>query len=101
MSAQGRRVPATLTIGADGKGRLALRDEPAQPITDFGLVGGWIAGGSSGDLETPDVRRAGLTRLDFTLKRRGQRIEGEIDAWKRTSDGMTILPFWTSLTRGK
>jgi CubicO group peptidase (beta-lactamase class C family) len=101
LSAEGRHIPATLTIDADGKGRLALRDEPAQPIADFGLVSGWIAGGSSGDLGTPDVRRAGLTQLDFTLKRRGQRIEGEIDAWKRTSDGMTILPFWTSLTRGK
>jgi len=101
LSAQGRHVPATLTIDADGKGRLALRDEPAQPIADFGLVDGWIAGGSSGDLDTPDVRRTGLTQLDFTLKRRGQRIDGEIDAWKRTSDGMTILPFWTSLTRGE
>jgi len=101
FTAQGQQVPATLTIDADGKGHLALRDEPAQAMTDFGLVDGWIAGGSSGDLGTPDVRRAGLTQLDFGLKRRGPRIEGEIDAWKKTSEGMTILPFWTSLTREK
>jgi CubicO group peptidase (beta-lactamase class C family) len=101
LTAQGQQIRATLTIDAEGNGNFALRREPAQAVSDLGLADGWIAGGTNGDLGTPDTRRAGLTQLDFTLKRRGERIEGEIDAWKRTPDGITILPFWTSLTRVK
>lgn len=99
LSAQGQQIPATLTIDAHGQGRLALRDRPAQVVTDFGLVDGWIAGGAEGDPGTPDVQRERLHQLDFTLRRRGDRIEGEIDAWKKTPDNMTVLPFWTSLKR--
>lgn len=99
MLAQGKRVPVALVIGRDAKGTLSVDGAPPRPIADFGLVDGLVSGESHGDVGSPDTRRERLDQLSLGLKLRGERIDGEIVAYRLTSESMTILPFWTELQR--
>src|SRR5690606_14315609 len=99
LLAQGKHVPVQLVIAGDGQGTLKIGDQPARPITDLGLIEGWISGDSQGDISSANTRRDGLDQLALSLKRRGDRIEGEIVAWRKTSTRMVMWPFWTELAR--
>lgn len=99
LLAQGKHTPVALTITPDGQGGLSLHDRTPQPITDLGLLDGLISGHSQGQIGSPDTLRENLEKLELNLKLRGQRIDGEIVAWRKTSENMTILPFWVQLER--
>ncbi|TKR33301.1 beta-lactamase family protein [Luteimonas gilva] len=99
MLAQGKRVPITLAIAADGTGTLSVDGGAARPIADFGLIDGLISGESHGDVDSPDTRRERLDQLSLGLKLRGDRIDGEIVAYRLTSEHMAIYPYWTELER--
>ncbi|HJR73613.1 MAG TPA: serine hydrolase domain-containing protein [Luteimonas sp.] len=99
MLAQGKRVPVVLAIADDGKGTLSVGGGPARPIADFGTIDGVLSGESHGDVGSPDTRREGLDQLSLGLKLRGDRIDGEIVAWRLTSEHMAIYPYWTDLER--
>ncbi len=99
MLAQGKRVPVVLAIADDGKGSLSVGDGAPRPISDFGLIDGVISGESHGDAGSPDARRERLDQLSLGLKLRGDRIDGEIVAWRKTSESMAMYPFWTDLRR--
>lgn len=101
LLAQGKPVSVQLTINADGSGTLAIGDGPAQPITDLGLLDGQLSGDSHGDIGSPDTRRDQLDQLALGLKLRGDRIDGEIVAWRKTSTSMAMWPYWTELRRAK
>ncbi|TWI04616.1 CubicO group peptidase (beta-lactamase class C family) [Luteimonas cucumeris] len=97
--AQGRHVPVVLTITPQGQGSLSLHGRAAQPIDKLGLVDGLISGDIKGQVGSPDELRENLDDLALNLKLRGDRIDGEIVAWRKTSENMTFLPFWTALER--
>ncbi|GGD48277.1 serine hydrolase domain-containing protein [Pseudoxanthomonas indica] len=99
LLAQGRQVPVVLAIGDDGTGTLSVGDGPAQVITDLGLVDGLLSGDTHGDIGSPDTRRDQLNQLALSLKRRGDRLDGEIVAWRKTSTSMMMWPYWTDLKR--
>lgn len=99
LLAQGRRVPIVMVIADAGKATLAVGDGPANPIADFGLIDGLVSGEVKGDVGSPDTRREGLKDLALALKLRGNRIDGEIVAWRKTSENMNMFPFWTDLER--
>lgn len=99
LLAQGKRVPVVLAISGDGKGTLSVNDGPASPIADFGLIDGLVSGESHGNIDSPDTRREHLDQLSLNLKLRGDRIDGEIVAWRKTSESMAMLPYWTELER--
>lgn len=99
LLAQGKRVPVVLSISEDGKGTLSVGDGIASPIDDFGLADGLVSGESHGDIDSPDTRREGLDQLSLALKLRGDRIDGEIVAWRKTSESMAMFPYWTELKR--
>ncbi|HEY4145967.1 serine hydrolase domain-containing protein [Pinirhizobacter sp.] len=99
VQAQGHRVNATLVIDKQGKSTFAIEGQLPAPITDLGIVDGWISGDTTGGTGAPDAERAKLTKLSLSLKLRGDRIDGEIDAWDKTPARMTVLPFWAKLTR--
>jgi len=86
-------------IDRQGKGTFAIDGQPTAPITDLGIVDGWISGDTTGRAGAPDAERAKVTKLSLSLKLRGDRIDGEIDAWDKTPASMTVLPFWVKLTR--
>ncbi len=97
MLAQGKRVPVVLAIADNGTGTLAVNGGAARPIADLGTVDGVISGESQGDVDSPDTRRERLDQLSLGLKLRGDRIDGEIVAWRKTSESMAMYPFWTEL----
>lgn len=99
LLAQGKQVPVLLNIAADGSGTLTVGDGPAKPITDLGLIDGLLSGDSHGDIGSADTRRDGLDQLAISLKLRGDRIDGEIVAWRKTSTSMVMWPHWTDLRR--
>lgn len=99
LLAQGRRVPTVLTISEEGKATLSVGGGPANPISDFGLIDGLVSGEVKGDIGSPDTRREGLDQLSLALKLRGDRIDGEIVAWRKTSEHMAMFPYWTDLAR--
>lgn len=99
LRGQGRIVPVTLTIAPDAKGTLSVDGGPAQPITDLGLIDGWISGDTKGDIGSADTQRWNLDKLSLSLKLRDRRIDGEIIAWQKTVDNMTVLPYWTQLDK--
>ena len=99
LLAQGKPVPVRLMIAADGSGTLAVGDGPANAITDLGLVDGLLSGDSHGDIGSVDSRRDQLDQLALALKLRGERIDGEIVAWRKTSTSMVMWPHWTVLVR--
>ena len=99
LLAQGREQPVRLVVTAQGQGSLSLGSGKAEPIGDFGLVDGLVSGDVRGLVDSPDVRRKRLDRLSLNLKRRGERIDGEIIAWRKTSTDMTILPYRVDLRR--
>lgn len=99
LLAQGRRVPVVLAITEDGKGTLSVNGGRARPIADFGLIDGLVSGESHGDIDSPDTRRERLDQLSLALKLRGDRIDGEIVAWRKTSESMAMFPYWTELER--
>lgn len=99
MLAQGKRVPVVLAIADDGTATLAVNGGSARPIADFGLIDGLISGESHGDVGSPDTRREGLDQLSLGLKLRGDRIDGEIVAYRLGSESMAIYPYWTDLAR--
>ncbi|MGX5729517.1 serine hydrolase domain-containing protein [Pseudoxanthomonas beigongshangi] len=99
LLAQGKRLPTVLAISEDGKATLSVGDGPANPITDFGLIDGLVSGEVKGDIGSPDTRREGLDQLSLALKLRGNRIDGEIVAWRKTSESMAMFPYWTDLER--
>ncbi|WP_250628114.1 serine hydrolase domain-containing protein [Pinirhizobacter soli] len=99
VQAQGHRVNATLVIDKQGKGTFAIEGQSPAPITDLGIVDGWLSGDTTGRTGASDAERAKLTKLSLGLKLRGDTIDGEIDAWDKTPASMTILPFWAKLTR--
>jgi len=99
LLAQGRRVPATLAITPQGQGKFSLRSDAAQAITDLGLVDGLISGDVKGQVGSVDTLREGVDRLSLNLKLRGQRIDGEVIAWRKASDNMTVLPYWILLEK--
>lgn len=99
LLAHGKRVPVVLAITEDGKGTLSVGDGPAHPISDFGLVDGLVSGESHGDIDSPDTRRENIDQLSLALKLRGNRMDGEIVAWRKTSESMAMFPVWTDLER--
>ena len=99
LLAQGQEQPVRLVVTADGEGRLSLGSGKAEPIGDFGLVDGLVSGDVRGLIDSPDARRKRLDRLSLNLKLRGERIDGEIIAWRKTSTDMTILPYRVELRR--
>ncbi|MGQ4659567.1 serine hydrolase [Lysobacter sp. F6437] len=99
VQAQGQRIPATLVITPRGTGTFTLRNRSPQPISDLGLIDGLVNGEVSGDIDSPDTRRESLDTLALNLKLRGDRLDGEVIAWRKTSNKMTILPFRTDLHR--
>ncbi len=99
LLAQGKRVPVVLAISEDGKGTLSVGGGPASPIADFGLIDGLVSGDTHGDIDSPDTRRERLDQLSLNLKLRGDRIDGEIVAWRKTSQSMAMFPYWTELER--
>lgn len=99
LLAQGKRIPVALTITPEAQGSLSLHGRAPQPITDLGLLDGLISGNSRGQIGSPDTLRENLEKLELNLKLRGQRIDGEIVAWRKGSEHMTILPFWVELER--
>ena len=99
LLAQGKRLPVVLTVSDDGKATLSVGDGPANPITDFGLIDGLVSGEVKGDIGSPDTRRERLDQLSLALKLRGDRIDGEIVAWRKTSESMAMFPYWTDLAR--
>ena len=99
LLAQGKRVPVALAISKDGEGTLSVGDGPARPIADFGTIDGLVSGEVRGDIGSPDTRREQLDQLSLALKLRGDRMDGEIVAWKKTSESMAMFPYWTDLER--
>lgn len=101
LLAQGRQVPIRLSIAGAGDARLSLDGGPDAPVEDIGLVDGRLSGDVHAAIDAPDARRERLERLSLDLTLRGDRIDGEIVAWRKTSTNMTILPFWTRLRRAE
>jgi CubicO group peptidase (beta-lactamase class C family) len=101
LIAQGRAIPIELRITSPTTVSLSLAGEAPQPVSEVGLVSGWLSGETHGAIGTPDTRREKLEALALNLKRRGNRIAGEIVAWRKTSTSMTMLPHWTELERVK
>ncbi len=99
VNAQGRPVSAVLTITPQGKGTLSLDGQPPQPIKGLGLIDGLISGDTKGDIGSADTRREGIDQLSLALKLRGRQIDGEIVAWRKTAQSMTVWPYWTKLDR--
>ncbi|HTE54833.1 MAG TPA: serine hydrolase domain-containing protein [Kofleriaceae bacterium] len=99
LLAQGRPVPAVLVITGSGQGTLSVGGRPPQPITDLGLVDGRISGDTRGEIGSLDTRRESLTQLSLDLALRPGRIDGDVVAWRKTSDGMTVLPHRAVLER--
>ncbi len=99
LLAQGKRLPTVLTISDEGKATMSVGDGPANPIADFGLIDGLVSGEVKGDVGSPDTRRENLDQLSLALKLRGNRIDGEIVAWRKTSENMNMFPYWTDLER--
>jgi hypothetical protein len=101
MRGDGRNIPVTLVIDGKGQATLAVAGGAPRPVTDLGLVDGQLSGASTGDVDTPDAQLWQTHRLELGLTLRGQRIDGELDVWKRTADNITILPFRVDLSRPK
>lgn len=99
LLAQGKRVPVELAITEHGKGTLSVGSRTAHPIADFGTIDGVLSGEVPGDIGSPDTRREHLDQLSLALKLRGDRIDGEIVAWRKTSRSMAMFPYWTDLER--
>lgn len=99
VNAQGRPVSAVLTVTPQGKGTLSLDGQPPQPIKDLGLIDGLISGDTTGHIGSPDTRREDIDQLSLALKLRDRRIDGEIVAWRKTAQSMTVWPYWTKLDR--
>jgi CubicO group peptidase (beta-lactamase class C family) len=99
LHAPGRDVPVVLAIRGADDATLSVDGHPPQPVTDLGLIDGLLNGDSLGDIGSADTRREGVRKLSLNLKYRGDRIDGEIIAWRKESWNMTILPHWTELHR--
>lgn len=99
LLAQGREVPVVLAIRGVDDATLAVDGHAPEPITDLGLIDGLLNGDSTGDIGSADTRREGVRKLSLNLKHRGDRIDGEIIAWRKESWNMTILPHWVELRR--
>lgn len=99
MIAQGKRLPVTLTVTDKSTGNLSVGEGKPQPIADFGLLDGLLSGETHGDVGSPDTIREKLDQLSLGLKFRGDRIDGEIVAYKLTSEHMAIYPYWVELRR--
>lgn len=99
LNAQGRAVPVVLAITPQATATLSLDGAGPKPITGLGLVGGLLSGDTHGDIGSPDTRRDRIDQLSLNLKLRGERIDGEIIAWSKTSRNMTVLPYWVDLHR--
>lgn len=99
LQAQGRQQPVRLVVTAEGEGLLSLGSGKPEPIGDFGLVDGLLSGDVRGLVDSVDARRHRLDQLALNLKLRGERIDGELIAWRKTSTDMTILPYRVDLRR--
>ncbi len=99
MLAQGKRLPVVLSIDDASKGTLSVGNGTPQPIADFGLIDGVVSGESHGDVGSPDTLRERLNQLSLGLKLRGDRMDGEIVAWRKTSESMAMFPYWVELER--
>lgn len=99
LLAQGKRIPIAMTITSQGKGSLSLHGRAPQAITGLGLLEGLVTGESTGQIGSPDTLRENLEKLELNFKLRGQRLDGELVAWSKTSEKMTILPFWVQMER--
>ncbi len=99
LLAQGREVATVLQVAHDGTATLALGKGPAHPVADVGLVDGLLSGETEGRVGSPDTEREHVEHLSLNLKRRGERLDGEIIAWRKASWNMTILPFRVDLLR--
>ncbi|HVI57932.1 MAG TPA: serine hydrolase domain-containing protein [Luteimonas sp.] len=99
LLAQGREVATVLRVAHDGAATLALGEAPARPVADFGLIDGLLSGETEGRVGSPDTEREHVGQLSLNLKRRGERLDGEIIAWRKASWNMTILPYRVDLRR--
>lgn len=99
LLAQGREVPVVLAIGSADAATLSVDGHAAEPVTSLGLIDGLLNGDSVGDIGSPDTQREDVRKLALNLKYRGDRINGEIIAWRKESWNMTILPHWVELHR--
>ncbi len=99
LLAQGRAVSAILVIDGPAKATLSIAGGRAQPVKELGLVNGRVSGMTTGDIGSADTRREHLDQIALDLKLRGDRLDGDILAWRKTSDSMTILPHWALLRR--
>ena len=101
LDAQGRTIPVVLAITPQKTATLSLDGAAPAAITDLGLVDGLLSGKTRGEIRSPDTLRDHIDQLELNLKLRGERIDGEIIAWRKTSQSMTVLPHWTELHRGR
>ncbi|MCL1633622.1 beta-lactamase family protein [Luteimonas sp. SX5] len=99
MVAQGKRLPVVLSVTDASTGTLSVGNGDARPIADFGLIDGLVSGESHGHIGSADTIRERLDQLSLNLKLRGDRIDGEIVAWRKTSESMAMFPYWVELQR--
>jgi hypothetical protein len=91
-------LPVTLKFLPSGDVQVQLADELTSLLNDVQFKDGWLSGGAWGDVGTDDAERHRATTLLFSLKLRGNHLNGAVSA---TGQGrnMVALSQWLDVEK--